>query len=115
MIYPFVENPISREELENLKPYKAYKLLEEKGGYKNLSKEEKEFIDTYFNELWHSETYRTGRYKIMGWILDFSDHLKTYLVKQRYDNKWSEIKAFNKTCIRKNATFPSRIIKIIEI
>lgn len=111
--YPFVNEPINENELKETKPYNALKLLEDKGGYSKLTKNEKEFVNTHFSELWNIDTYKTGRYKIMGWILDFSKYLKTYLVKTKYYG-WNEIKAFNKTCIRKNAVVPSHVLEIIE-
>lgn len=113
MIYPFVENPCDVvEELKTKKAYKAFSLLEEKG-YKKLTKNEKAFVNSYFKELWNSETYCNGIYKISGWVIDFGFHLKKYLVHFKYYG-WKEIKAFNKTCIRQNAVNPSYVLEIIE-
>ena len=67
-----------------------------------------------FTELWHSSEYRTGIIKQAGWIFDFRSFFKLYLVKTKYYG-WKEQYAPNKTFIRKCATIPSRILKIIEL
>ncbi len=67
-----------------------------------------------FLELSNSETYNTGKYRLGGYIFDFSPYMKTFLVQYKYYG-WQEIKAFDKTSVRKNATFPSYILRIIEL
>ena len=113
MIYKFVEKPADMEVIKGSRAYRMYQKLEEVG-YRNLTKSEKEELNSVFNELWHSETYKTGKYKIRGWIIDFTKWLKTYWVEDKY-NGIREIKSFNKTFIRKNATTPSHILKVVEI
>lgn len=112
-IYPFIQKPCDLKKLERAKAYQALMLLETKKGYKNLTKKEKEFVTSIFDELWNYDTYKYGIYKVGGWIIDFTDFLNSYLVKFKYHG-WQEIKAFNKTCIRKNAVNPSYVLEIIE-
>ncbi len=109
-VFKFVNHEIPA--LEELKGAPAYKLLEKLNRGEKLSREEKS--GSIFQELWHAETYYTGRYKLMGYIFDFSPFMQTFLVKLKYHG-WQEVKAFDKTSIRKNATFPSEILKIINI
>ncbi len=109
-VFKFVDHEVPA--LEELKGAPAYKLLEKLNRGELLSREEKS--GGIFQELWHSETYRTGRYKLMGYIFDFSPFMQTFLVKLKYHG-WQEVKAFDKTSIRKNATFPSEILRIINI
>lgn len=114
MFYAFVKDPISEEELKKTKPYQMLRLIEGKGGYQKLSLEEKQLVNTLFDELVYYDTYRTGLVKIGGWIIDFTKYLKTYLVKNKFYG-WMEIKAFNKTSIRQNAITPSHILNIQEL
>ena len=109
-VYKFVNWDVP--DLTELKSAVAYKLLEKLNQGKSLTREEK--CSSIFQQLWHSETYQTGRYKLMGYIFDFSPFMQTFLVKLKYHG-WQEIRAFDKTSIRKNATFPSEILKIINI
>lgn len=63
----------------------------------------------------HSQYYnltRGGFIKYMGWLYDFRDELKKYIVKDGYGNL-SEMYAPNKTSIRKG--YGSAIEYIIEI
>ena len=114
MIYPFVENPlpVDFEKAEGI--FRAYRLLKERGGYKHLSKEEKEFVASFFSELSHPEAYRDGIYRCVGWVVDFRSFLRRFLVKDRYDG-WREIWAFNKTTLRRNSVRPHHILEIIEV
>lgn len=63
------------------------------------------------NILWHNDLMRHGYEKSGGWLYDFKDVLKKYLVKQ-YE-MWSECYAPNKTLLRKNTC--GRIQQIVEI
>lgn len=116
MIYKF--SPNAKDDYSNIENSIAYRihnrLVELNGDFTKLSIEEKKDMETIFNELWHSETYRTGKYKIMGYIIDFSEWLNTYWVDIKYFGI-HQIKAFNKTCIRKFSTNPSYILKIVEL
>ena len=114
MIYPFVENPapVDFETADGI--FKAYRLLRDKGGFKSLTKEEKEFVVDFFGELWRPEAYRTGIYRIVGWEVNFRPFMRRFLVHTKYYG-WREIWSFNKSAIRKNAVHPSHILKIVEI
>jgi len=112
MIYPFVENPIPKEQLMQMKQFKAYQIVSSKP-YHRFTPEEKEFVGTYFNALWYPETYETGRLKVLGWVIDFSPYMKTYLVNYKYYG-WKEVKAFNKTWVRNKYTTPSQVLEIVK-
>ena len=73
-----------------------------------------DLIEKVLSQLWHSETYRNGTYRLMGYAFDFSPFLKSYLVKTKYEG-WQEYKAFNKTMLRKFAVIPSQILQIVEL
>lgn len=55
--------------------------------------------------------HKSGRYRIHGWIFDFTSFMKNYVVKQ-YDS-WQEYWAPNKTLLRKSLY--GRIDKIVEV
>ena len=114
MIYPFVRNPlpVDFEKAEGI--FRAYRLLKERGRYENLTKEEKEFVASFFSELNHPDAYREGIYRCVGWVVDFRPFLRRFLVKYKY-NGWSEVWSFNKTTLRKNSVRPHHILEIIEI
>ena len=109
-VYRFVSWDIP--DLEELSSAPVYKLLDKLNRGEKLTREEKS--SGIFGELWHSETYQTGRYKLRGYIFDFSPFMKTFRVKLKYYG-WKEIKAFDRTSIRKNATFPSYILRIVDL
>lgn len=113
MLYPFVNKPCSEDAIKETRVYKLLELLKEKGSYRKLSDQEKEDINNLFSELFNPDRYKYGFIRLQGWIIDFRPFMKTYLVNFKYYG-WQEIKAFNKTCIRKNASFPSYILEIIE-
>jgi hypothetical protein len=48
-----------------------------------------------------------------GWRFDFSDVLKTFVVKQYNQNQWTEYKATDKSALR--GMLYGRIDKIIEV
>lgn len=109
-VYKFVAWEVPA--LEELKNSTAYRLLEKLNGGKKLTREEKS--NGIFHELFHSETYWSGKYKLQGYIFDFSPFMKSFLVKTKYGG-WREIKAFDRTSIRRNASFPSNILRIIDL
>ena len=109
-VYKFVTWEVPA--LEDLKNSVAYQLLEKLNRGEKLTREEKS--NGIFGELWYCETYWTGQYRLMGYVFDFGSFLKSFLVKIK-DCGWREIKAFDRTSIRKNAVFPSRILKIIDL
>ena len=81
---------------------------------RKLTDEEQSLEDMYFSELWNRDAYRYGTYKYKGFIFDFSPLFKTYLVNRKYEG-WFEIKAPNKTFIRRHASNPSYILRIVEL
>lgn len=109
-VYKFVSWDIP--DLKDLSSASAYKLLEKLNRGEKLTRSEKS--GGIFYESWNWETYHTGRYKLKGYIFDFSPYMKTFLVKLKYYG-WKEIKAFDRTSIRKNATFPSYILRIVDL
>lgn len=113
-IYKFVNHAKDIENIKSSHAYRIYEQLQKVGAYKKLDKEYKELCKSIFDELFHSETYKNGIYKIGGYIIDFTQYQKTYLVKFKYFG-WLEIKAFNKSIIRDCSTNPSYIIKIVEL
>lgn len=111
-VHKFVKHEIPAiDQLSNAPVYKLLKHFNDGGTLKTA---DKSLIESVFGELWHYETYKNGCYKLQGYIFDFSDFLKTYLVKTKYDG-WQEYKAFNKTWLRTNAVTPSHILKIVEL
>ena len=113
MIYPFVKEPVPVDFETAGGVFKAYRLLKERG-YDRLSKEEKEFVASFFSELSRPEAYKEGIYRCVGWAVDFRPFLRRFLVRHKYDG-WSEVWAFNKTTLRKNSAYPHHILEIIEI
>ena len=109
-VYKFVSWEVP--DLGNLQNAVAYRLLEKLNRGEKLMREEKH--SCIFQELSHSETYRTGRYKLQGYIFDFCPFMKSFLVKLKYYG-WHEVMAFDRTSIRRNAAFPSHILKIIDL
>lgn len=67
-----------------------------------------------FTELHHTEAYQQGIVRQMGWMFDFRPLFKKYLVKWKYLG-WKEHYAPNKTFIRRLASAPSHILKILEV
>jgi len=114
VIYPFVKEPlpVDFERADGI--FRAYRLLKERGGYEKLTKEEKEFVASFFSELSRPEAYREGIYRCVGWVVDFRPFLRRFLVCHKHYG-WSEIWAFNRTTLRKNSANPSGILEIIEI
>jgi len=114
VIYPFTESPLPVDFETADGAFKAYRLLKERGGYRHLSKEEKTFVASFFSELSHPEAYREGIYRCVGWAIDFRPFLRRFLVNDRHYG-WYEVRAFNKTTLRRNSVRPHDILEIIEI
>jgi hypothetical protein len=93
--------------LENLKDCKAYILRQKVNENVKLSRDEKNWITENVNH----NTYFSYAIPVMGWSFDFSDILKTFVVKQY--GSWSEYKAIDKTALRK--MLYGRIDKIVEV
>ena len=68
------------------------------------------------NSLFHMIQANTNKYnyKISGWIFPFKSFMNRYLVNNEYYG-WTEIWAFDKTCIRSSYYTNHRIIEIVEI
>jgi len=112
-LYPFVHSPCRIESLITDNDYKALVRLEEIGDFKKLSLAEREQTGNRFNELWHSDAYRSGQYRQHGWVFDFRPFMTRFLVKTKLYG-WQEVWSFKKKYIRKNAATPSGILEIIE-
>ena len=113
LVFKFVSHDLSTKR-EDFKDNNLCKLMQAYSEKRKLTEEEQKWEDTYFSELWHSETYRHGIYKLMGWAFNFAPLFKKYLVKLKYEG-WVEMSAPNKTFIRRHATTPSRILRIVEL
>ena len=104
MYYKFSDSAI-----ENPEGLSGYELLKRVRAGEQLKGKQ-----PLFDELWYYSNYWNGTIKQSGWVFDFSNYFKTYLVKLKYSG-WREIKAPNKMFIRLNAITPSYIMKIIEL
>lgn len=93
--------------LENLKDCKAYIIRQKVNENVKLSRDEKNWITENVNH----NTYFGYAIPVMGWCFDFSDILKTFVVKQY--GSWTEYKAIDKTALRK--MLYGRIDKIVEV
>lgn len=107
-IYKF--NPESSCTEEMVKQSSQYKLMEK------LERGDRVTADDLvpFDELWHPDAYRTGHVRTGGWLLDFTPYFKRFLVNIRYYG-WVEVRAYNKTTVRKLSAEPSRILEIVEV
>ena len=101
----FVEWDI--QPLENLQGSKVYNLRLKLNNNGKLSREEKDWITAQVNH----NTYFRSAIPLLGWRFDFSDVLKTFLVRQY--GRWTEYRAMDKTALRK--ILFGRIEKIVEI
>lgn len=76
----------------------------------NLTREEKDSIFHTLQSNSGNSNYRQG-----GWVFPFGQFMKTYLVKYNYTgDRWREIKAFDKTCIRSSYYTKRDIVEILE-
>ena len=94
-------------ELETLKGSKVYLLREKVNAGENLSREEKNWIAENVNH----NSYFKNAIPLQGYRFDFSEILKTYVVKQY--GTYQEYRAIDKTSLR--AMLYGRIDKIIEV
>lgn len=74
-----------------------------------LNREEKSNV---FHAL-QSQSYK-GFYRLAGWEFNFRQFMTRYLVKYNHDNSWTEIWAFDKTCIRSSFYTKSNICEIVQ-
>lgn len=93
--------------LENLQGSKVYGLRTKLNNGEKLSREEKDWLTRNVN----SNTYFKSAVPLRGWMFDFSDILRTYIVKQY--GHWTEYKATDKTALR--SFLYGRIDSIVEL
>lgn len=93
-------------ELNKLKNTKAYLLREKLNIGEKLTREEKNWVTEKVNH----NAYFKSAIPLQGYRFDFSDVLKTYVVKQY--GQYQEYKAIDRTSLR--AMIYGRIDKIIE-
>ena len=81
-----------------------------KNGVDSLTREEK-------NRIFESLQGNSGNndYRLGGWAFPFKQFMKRYAVKYNYNSGFSEIWAFDKTCIRNCSYTNSGIVEIIEL
>lgn len=94
-------------ELDTLKGSKVYQLREKVNAEERLSREEKNWITENINR----NSYFKNAIPLSGYRFDFSEILRTYIVKQY--GSYQEYKAVDKTSLR--AMIYGRIDKIIEV
>ena len=94
-------------ELDALKGSKVYQLKEKINAEEKLSREEKNWIVENVNH----NSYFKNSITLIGYRFDFSEILKTYIVKQY--GSYQEYNAVDKTSLR--AMIYGRIDKIIEV
>lgn len=94
-------------ELDTLKSAKVYQLREKVNAGEKLSREEKDWITQNVNR----NSYFKSAIPLSGYRFDFSEILKTYIVKQY--GSYQEYNAADKTSLR--AMIYGRIDKIIEV
>ena len=93
--------------LEALKGSKVYILREKLNNGGQMNREEKDWLTEEVN----SNTYFKSAVPLQGWMFDFSDILRTFIVKQY--GHWAEYKATDKTALR-NFLY-GRIDSIVEL
>lgn len=92
--------------LESLRSSKVYALREKVNSGEKLEREEKNWITEKVNH----NSYFKSAIPLQGYCFDFSDILKTFVVKQC--GQYQEYKAIDRTSLR--AILYGRIEKIIE-
>lgn len=101
-VYKFVKWDIP--ELDTLSNTNVYKCMEKLNGGEQLSREEKDSL-----------RLDKGCISLMGYVFNFYEFCKLYLVKDK-EYGWQEVYGFDKTSIR--ATYAGRqsdILRIVEI
>ena len=93
--------------LDALKGSKVYILREKLNNGGQMNREEKDWLTEKVN----SNTYFKSAVPLQGWMFDFSDILRTYIVKQY--GHWAEYKATDKTALR--SFLYGRIDSIVEL
>lgn len=103
MPYQFAFHDRVPKEAPQLKMW--HEVVESNG---NLTREQKDRIF-----LCLQSNSGNGYYRLSGWVFPFAEYMKTFLVKYEFYG-WQEIKAFDKTCIRKSYYTNSGLVEIIE-
>ena len=105
--YPFVDKPIKfdSEESDNIALLRKINNKEKIDWMKYKTK---------FEELWHPDSYKSGIYKIGGWVFNFGRYWNTYFVKYKDESSLIIQSAPNKSFIRKMSTHPGRILRITK-
>lgn len=68
-----------------------------------------------FDELWHPDAYRFGKYRLAGVMYDFSPCLTRFVVKYDFNDHWTEVHSLSKTVIRKLSCYKHNIREIVRI
>ncbi len=102
-MYPFTENA----DVEKVKETKPFIIADKLNNGVKLTDSEKEYLTRSVN---NNDCFKDS-ILLMGVRFNFSDFLKTFLVK--YNGSWREYKAYNKSTLR--AFINGRTEKIIEI
>ena len=93
--------------LETLRNSKVYEIRLKLDNNERLSREEKEWIT---KQVYQNSYFNNG-IPLGGWLFDFSDVLKNYIINQY--GRWTEYKAVDKMALRK--ILCGRIDKIVEV
>jgi len=107
-MYPFVEKPATKKELERYTEYKLFKKTKEG---KELTRKEK---DALFDYIRGSSIHTKKGIALQGWILNFEPVLKRFMIKFKGDNMVYEYYAPDKMSIRNNR-YMSGIDEIMEV
>lgn len=100
----------TNKDISNSLAYKTLKVAE-KGNYKEFKKLYKELSKHQSEASYLS----VGLYRLMGYELDFRQYLKKFLIKKKYEDKYSVVYALNKTNIFDNFYInKSSIVDILE-
>lgn len=94
--------------LETLQECKAYRIRVKLNNGEKLNRDEKNWITSSVN----GNTFFKDSIPVVGWRFNFSDVLRTFLVKDRL-GMWLVYKAIDKTALRKCVY--GRIYKIVEV
>lgn len=101
-------NPITKFSIEGVKASKIGKCRVKLTNHEHLTREEKNYVTKLCIE---NGIYGGSSVALMGWLIDFSDILQGFVVKQY--GEWHEYWGIDKTSVRKNLY--GKIDKIIKI
>lgn len=110
MIYTYKFNKDSNLELSDLRDSKLWEIKTKLESGVKLSLDEK----VWLNDKCNTSAYGSrGSAALLGWLFDFSDHLKRYVYL--LDGTWQEYWAVDKTSLRKGICGGSQIKYILEV